>query len=221
MLAQLERKDLLSNASEIENLGLIMALFMSAARNLREEHGQLEDTEEEPLGPEGDNRTWKPHAFDNHILAYACKYDIDLVGDTNLDETIAAANAYVKLPRPESISDSKADPFGFAVALERYDNVHGGIGATMAVNFPLPPARPPTRVGGDNLDMTTWSTMKRRVATRHLRDPLSEEQVDALKKGMVLSFFEDVPEWGWYARIRVLVMKDGKVVSDVFQDDQI
>jgi hypothetical protein len=222
MLAQLERKNLLANRSEIENLGLIMALFMVIAADSREEYGVFEDSTEEPLGPVNDKRTWKPHAFDNHILAYACKYDIDLVGDTDLDELIGEANAYVKLPVPESNNTAQADPFGFRIALEKYKADHGGITASMALNFPSNATHVPPPIGGDSLDMTTWSTTRRRAGTqRHCSDPLSKEQMDAVKKGMVLSFVEDVPERGWYCKIRVLIMWEGRVVSNRLQELQI
>ncbi len=230
MLAQLERKNLLFNESEIENLGLMIPLFMVFAG--RGESGEAEDSEPEdsepedsepedsapedgdsgtdkdkPPGPASDIGQWNPDALDSLVLAYARKYDIHLVGDTNLEKIIRNAKSEVKLPDPESSTGE--DPWGFRSCLEKYKIEHRGIMATMAVNFPSL-----TPVGGDNLDMTTWSSTKRRAASPgQMSDPLTKAQVDALKKGMVLSFIEVVPERGWDVAVSALITTQGRVVS--------
>ena len=226
MLAQLEPKNLLSNESEIENLGLMIPLFMvfagrgdsSEAEDSEPEDSEPEDSEpedgdsrankDEPPSPTSDIGQWNPDALDSLILAYARKYDIHLVGDTNLEKTIRNAKSKVKLPDLES-STAGEDPWGFRSCLKQYKIEHRGIMATIAVNFPSL-----TPVGGDNLDMTTWSGTKRRAASPgQMSDPLTKAQVDALKKGMVLSFLEVVPERGWDVAVSALITTQGRVVS--------
>ncbi|KAL2126547.1 hypothetical protein VTI74DRAFT_708 [Chaetomium olivicolor] len=176
MLAQLERESLFT---EIRNLGLIMALYMDFARASRD-YGLLEESRKVALGPAKDKKKWSPHAFDNHILAYARKYDIKLVGPSKLDEIIADADEKVDLPIPD-LSAKKPDPFGFDKALKKYKVEYGGITAWMAQT-----SNNRTPIGGDNLDITTWTSAKRKEKSFDNKDPLSKEHIDALKKGEVL-----------------------------------
>ncbi|SPQ26482.1 695b8046-1e8c-4982-a7a8-4e2cd759b51b [Thermothielavioides terrestris] len=181
MLAQLERQQLLSKDSEIKNLGLVMALFMAWARGARQ-YGLLEDEKEESLGPAKNKKKWQPSFFDNQILAYARKYEIDLVGPHDIDETVAEARGDVALPDPESSSTAKADPFGFAKALKKYKVEAGGISAFLSQNYSSN-----SPIGGDNLDITTWSSAARKSKCFDKKDPLSKAEIDALKQGMVLT----------------------------------
>jgi hypothetical protein len=180
MLAKLERQKLLSQDSSIINLGLVMALFMDFARGARA-YGLLEESEEEPLGQAKDQKKWQPHYFDNYILAYARKYDIKLVGPHNIDEIIADADPDVDLP-VEVASNSKADPFGFARCLTDYKIEFGGSRAFLAGN-----KSSRTPIGGDNLDITAWSSAKRKSKAFDKKDPLGKKEIDALKEGLVLS----------------------------------
>ncbi|KAK4098436.1 hypothetical protein N658DRAFT_488487 [Parathielavia hyrcaniae] len=180
MLAQLEGKKLLSKDSEIVNLGLVMALFMDLARSVRD-YGLLEESNEESLGPAKEKKHWEPHAFDGQILAYARKYDIDLVGPHNIDETVAAADGDADLPAEGSVG-GKADPYGFAKALKKYKTQRGGICA-----FLTGTKSSKTPIGGDNLDITTWTSAKRKSKAFDKRDPLGKKEIDALKEGLVLS----------------------------------
>ncbi|KAG7286693.1 hypothetical protein NEMBOFW57_009004 [Staphylotrichum longicolle] len=179
ILAQLEQEKLLAKDSEIKSLGLIMALFMDFAVNSRD-YGLLEDSKTESLGPAKDKKKWDPHAFENQILAYARKYDIELVGPSSALDTIDEADADVDLPVPES-NTGKADPFGFAMALKKYIKDYGGATAFMAQNN-----KPLTPIGGDSLDITTWTSAKRKSKAFDKKDPLGKAELKALKEGMVM-----------------------------------
>ncbi len=181
MLARLEREKLLSKDSEIPNLGLIMALFMVFGNGGRD-YGLSEDSKQEALGPAKDKKKWEPHAFDSHILAYAHKYDIDLVGPHRIDKAVTEADDDVDLPVLESNSTAQSDPFGFAKALKKYKSDYGGITAFLAQN-----KNPAVPIGGDNLDITTWTSAKRKSKAYNKKDPLGKRELDALKQGMVLS----------------------------------
>ena len=179
MLARLERENLLSGDSEIKNLGLIMAAFMDFAHGCRD-YGLLEESKMEALGPAKDKKKWEPHAFDNQILAYARKYGIELAGPSNIEKIIGDSNADVDLPAPQS-NTGKADPFGFAKSLKKYKSDEGGITAFMAGNN-----NTITPIGGDSLDITTWTSAKRKSKAFDKKDPISKELMKGIKnEGLV------------------------------------
>ncbi|KAK4443501.1 hypothetical protein QBC34DRAFT_386261 [Podospora aff. communis PSN243] len=178
MLARLEREGLLSKNSEVLNLGLIMALFiampmmMPAALQL--------PTDNEPLGPEKDNKKWCPGKFWHHIYAYARKYDIKLEGPRFFDKILAICRANVDLPEPTSNLEH-ADPFGYYAELAMYKARRGGMNACLSKR-----AEKGTEViGGDYLDVTTWSSAERARYSRTGRDPMLALG-DGVKNGRVL-----------------------------------
>lgn len=183
MLAQFERVGILpdqSKHSAFPNLGLVMALFMDFAHSARD-YGLLESDKKVWLGPMKDKKKWQPHYYDRHILAYARKYDIALAGPRNINITITDAKADVELPTPESNNTDKADPFGFVKTLKKYKEEYSGITSF----FTGKPS--PTGIGGDSLDITSWTSAKRKSKAFDKKDPLSAGHRAALKKGEVLS----------------------------------
>jgi hypothetical protein len=178
MLAIFEREHLLAKDSEIKNLGMIMALFMDIASTLRQ-FSLLKASKQESLGPAKDKKKWYPHAFDNQILAYARKYDITLLGLGNLDALVSKAKGDGHLPVPES-NTGKADPFGFAKTLKRYKTEQAGITGFVTGKYGK------TKIGGDCLDITSWSSAERQRKNFDNKDPLGKKEIDALKQGLVL-----------------------------------
>lgn len=183
LLDELERANLLGKSSEIQNLGLIMSLFMAVANDHRDS-GLLEESKKEPIGPAKHKKSWRPHTFDNHILAYARKYDIDLAGRNDTERIISEADGAVDLPVVESKA-GKADPFKFTRELSTYKTKCGGFGAFMTSRMS---GRKSCHqgIGGDNLDITTWSSAARKKMAFNKRDPLGKKEIDAIKQGMVL-----------------------------------
>lgn len=179
MLAQLETQNLLSNDSEIKNLGMIMALFMAFARRSRK-YGMLRGTRETGLGPAGEKKKWNPNTFDRHILAYARKYSIDLVGPEGIDKVTSAVDGNVDLP-DRALDTANLDPFRFTEALILYKGLCRG-------SLPLVAGRKTKRkMGGDHFDITTWSSADRKAACyRGTEDPLKKKDIDALKAGMIM-----------------------------------
>lgn len=112
MLASLEAKNLLSESSELKDLGLVMALYMQMAGSLRAEISILEDSSKEAR-------------FDDYILAYANKHAIPLVGPDDIDDIAAACDGTVKLP---AATAKKPDPWGAAAAIKKHAKTHGKIG---------------------------------------------------------------------------------------------
>lgn len=182
MLARLERENLLTKDSEIKNLGLIMALFMTFGL-LSRSYGLLERSTSESLGPAKDKLKWKPHEFNNQILAYARKHDIELVGPCDIEGAVVQAKANAPLPVPESNNTARADPFNFAKALTKYKKERGGITAMLAQGN----GSSSSPIGGDNLDITTWSSAARKKKSFNNKDPLGKRELDALKEGMVMA----------------------------------
>lgn len=179
MLARLEREKLLAKDSEIKNLGLIMALLMDVASGV-DQYGLLRNDDKEALGAAKDKLRWIPDDFDNYILAYARKYDIPLVGPGNIPKVVAEADGDVALPDPTA---GKGDPFGFKKALKAYKSERGGISAFMART-----GSGRKGIGGDTLDITAWSSAKRKQHAFEKKDPLKKDEIENLKKGLVLSF---------------------------------
>lgn len=180
MLALLERENLLAKNSEIKNLGLIMALFMKVATEYRE-FGILEDSSKEALGPKAKKKSWKPHAYPDQIAAYARKYDIPLVGPKHVAALIAQAKAGADLPEPAA-NTAAADVFGFVKGLKAYKVNCGGITAFLSRRA----KKGTTKIGGDALDITTWTSAERKKYAFDKKDPLGKAELDALKRGDVM-----------------------------------
>ncbi len=179
ILAQLERAGLLSADSELKSLGWAMGLFLETAHASRA-YGLLEDPDEETLGPAKDGKAWQPQFFENQILAYAQKYKIALAGPSKLEALIAETDADVDLP-DEASNTGNADPFRFAKGLEEYISQNGTVDAVIGGR---PLSEP--RIGGDRLDITTWTPSERKKASYNNKDPLGRKEIEAIKKGMVM-----------------------------------
>jgi len=109
MLSRLEREQVFSKDSEIQNLGLITALFMGIPDNMRLEGLS---SPKELLAPKTAKKYWCPAEYDNYIVAYARKYDIKLLGPSDIDERVAKADSDVNLPEVAPKTDKKADLLG-------------------------------------------------------------------------------------------------------------
>ncbi|KAK6536217.1 hypothetical protein TWF281_000460 [Arthrobotrys megalospora] len=115
-----------------------------------------------------------PSSFDNQILAYAKKYDITLSGPKDIAGLIRECEGdtdpeEVNLPVPESNNGPTADPFGFTKSLKKYKSDHG------------------PQIGGEKLDITTFSSRERKDASYDNKDPLGRREINAIKQGMVFA----------------------------------
>lgn len=182
-LAYLEREGLLKRDSEVKNLGLIMALWMSLAGDF-DGSGLLEGCKKESLGPAKDKKKWQPHLYADQVVAYAKKYEIKLVGPSDLDEILEQLGDDADLPNPESNTE-QADVFGYAKAYKKYKSKYGRVPSMMA-GFPRKRAGNQP-MGGDSLDITSWTPAERKKSAFNGKDPLGKRELDAIKKGMVMS----------------------------------
>lgn len=140
MLARLEREQLLKDPSpEVRNLGLVMALYIKLGSEMLE-GSLLQGDEEVTVKKSSPKFKFNPSDFDSHILAYANKFAITLHGLSNIDELVAELDTDAKLP------STGEDPWGWNDALKAYSKDYAVKG----------------KIGGDSLDITTWSSADRK-----------------------------------------------------------
>lgn len=161
MLASLESKELLGKDSEVKDLGLVMALYMQLAKQLRTDFSLLE----------GDDQLSR---FDDYVLAYATKYGVPLVGPADIDDIAASCDGSVKLPLATT---AKPDPWGAAAAIKKHEKEHGTSGGGRGKK---------ASIGGDKHDITAFSSAERKAQSFDNKDPLGKKEIEALKKGLVL-----------------------------------
>ncbi|KAF6834027.1 hypothetical protein CPLU01_05160 [Colletotrichum plurivorum] len=160
MLARLEREGVLKPDSEVKDLGFVMAGFLKVAESFRD-CSLLEDEDK----------------VRNYVAAYAKKHGIKLGGVPKLDELLAGVDDKEKLPTPEEHGD---DPWGFAAALEEYKK--GG----NSCDFFVPKHSSKSAIGGDSLDITSWTPAERKKASFNKKDPLPKNILDGIKDGLVI-----------------------------------
>ncbi|KAI1451330.1 hypothetical protein F4805DRAFT_451832 [Annulohypoxylon moriforme] len=161
MLAQLDDQNLVGDATDVKSLGTFMAIFLKLVPQMREV-GILDSGR-------GNKKKFKVDHFDDAILSYANQRGVTLQGPEDIDELTANLAGEVELPRK-----GKKDPWGWNVELRKYKDLYGkedvGIDG----------------IGGDSLDITTWTSAKRKAASFDHKDPLGRQELDAIKKGMVM-----------------------------------
>ncbi|KAI0879873.1 uncharacterized protein GGS22DRAFT_193854 [Annulohypoxylon maeteangense] len=161
MLAQLDNQDLVGDATDVKSLGTFMAVFLKLVPQLREV-GILD-------GERGNKKKFAVDHFDDAILSYANQRGVTLQGPEDIDELTADLAGEVGLPKK-----GKKDPWGWNAELKKYKDMYGkgntGIDG----------------IGGDALDITTWSSARRKAANFDHKDPLGKREIDAIKKGMVM-----------------------------------
>lgn len=163
MLARLEAENLLDDNSAVKNLGLIMALYIKLASVFRD--GSLLEEDAEEVCTEPSRYTWIPDRFDDYINAYAAKFGITLRCLDDIDEMTAKLNTGVSLP-------ASGGNWEWSKAFKSYQEEYPGEAA---------------RIGGDSLDITTWTAGERKEKSFDRKDPLSAALLKNIKKGMVMN----------------------------------
>lgn len=168
MLSRLGAEDLLADVSEVKNLGLVMALYIKLADGFRSA-SLLEGDEEEKIVQPAPFR-WTPSKFDDYINGFASKYGITLSGLDDIDYLTADLDTDVQLPSDETSW--------------RWDKAFKKYSKRYATSPPMGGGK--AKIGGDNLDITAWSSAERKKYSFDEKDPLTKQDLDALKAGMVM-----------------------------------
>ncbi len=176
MLAALDRRHLLSKDSEVKNLGLVMALYLKLAFLLRQHSAfdpawWLQAQNTSLHGRKGKDFDFNPAKFASYLLTYATKYAIPLYGVQALDRYTSALDAYINMPR----ETSNTDPWGWSDAFSEYLRL--GILPVCAIK-----TRPRSTIGGDVLDITTWTPEERKMYSARGKDPLGEEELRSIRE---------------------------------------
>jgi hypothetical protein len=121
-------------------------------------------------GPNGETEMFKFNMdrFDECIAGYADRHGIVLPEIYTYD----AAEMLPEIP-------TKEDPWNTAAAFRKYERWYG------TVRNGGPESRP--TIGGDKLDITTWTSSERKADSLTKRAPLGERAIAALKMGMITS----------------------------------
>lgn len=170
MLATLERDGLLAPDSEVGNLGIVMALFIKWINAGRSDFDLGSEPHSERLGPAKDRKKWRPDFFDDYIVAYADKYHVAIRGPKGIKELVEDRDGDANLPVMPKSGVADPDPFGFGRMLKRYKSDHG----------------PSGKIGGDDLDITTWSSAERKSHSFTKKDPLDKKMINMIKEGLVM-----------------------------------
>ncbi|KAI1761581.1 hypothetical protein GGR53DRAFT_20930 [Hypoxylon sp. FL1150] len=166
MLAQLDSQHLVGDATEVKNLGTMMAIYMKLPSDMHP-YGLLEHSGKK-------TKKFAPECFDDAILSYANQRGVTLQGPDDIDELTAKLDGDVELPKKGA-----KDPWGWKAALTKYKKKYDGLMSFMA-------KKKGSGIGGDALDVTTWTSAERKAASYDKKDPLGKREIDAIKKGMVI-----------------------------------
>lgn len=132
-------------------------------------------------------KKWRPHSFDQQILAYARKYNIALKGLLNLGELVQEIEEE-EGELPELVhSTSKSDVFHYERELTRYKERYGSVPHFMSIHGRKQKTKLKTNMGGDNLDITSWTSAERKAAHFDKKDPLGKKELDMIKEECVVS----------------------------------
>lgn len=162
MLEILAEKGHLRPDSEVKDLGLVMAYYVEIAHEelsngyYRAEHTLSTDE-------------YAATKFGAFILAYAKKYNITVPLLPKYTEELD------ELEVPEQ--STPQDAWMFDASLRKYSKLH--------VVGSFRPRRA-ARIGGDSLDITTWTAAERRSHHFENRDPLGRQVLDAIKEGLIV-----------------------------------
>lgn len=169
------------NAEEVQNVGIVMSMYLKLLYLLKMVYlgeemralvtGKAAMAEKEGVG----KRRWDLQLarFGSYVLTYATKYGVSLCGVEGMELYTRALDAYITLPK------EGGDMWGWADTFAVYRSscllpVHI-VGATCT-----------GRIGGDAFDVTSWSTEKRAEHSCDGKGALTELEIKAIQGGHVL-----------------------------------
>ncbi|EIT78186.1 hypothetical protein BDV35DRAFT_405806 [Aspergillus flavus] len=167
LLAELEKEGQLEAHSDVHNIGLIMGLIAGEANTLRSD-GFINIKKSKAKSYHGQD-------FIPYLLTYASKGNISLRGPSNIDEIIAEGEELSEQENVE-LPTAQKDPWKWGTVFKAYKRnavaPYGG--------------RSRTAIGGDCLDITTYSSAERKKASFTKKDIISADMIKKIKEGLVL-----------------------------------
>jgi hypothetical protein len=160
---------------EVRNLGFMAALYMKVA-NFFNDLGLGEssnDGEEEEDGSKSSD--YNPIHLDAYILGISGKFGIELKGIPDLKDMIEGCEKSVS-PLHFGVSH---DPSDWINSFMSYCDNYGIPGMGFTKNT--------SSIGGDSLDITSWSSARRKKHSLMNKDPFGKKDLQALKEGMVMA----------------------------------
>ncbi|KAJ5656372.1 hypothetical protein N7507_008322 [Penicillium longicatenatum] len=170
MLIALENEGLLGPKSKVKNLGMMMALFLQLMKKERPSDGKN---------------------FEIYVFAFAILHQVELIGlpkstfDMLWEEFLRNPDIL-----PGAVSDSDSDS-GSGSESDSEPDSNSDSEYPWVVKDALDDymeQKTPRSVGGDDLDITAWTSAERERYHFGGQDPLSEETISALEKGDILTF---------------------------------
>jgi len=164
-LAMLDGKAQLADATDIKNLGWVMALYQEMAKSMQGQ-GLLDDVQPSDL------ETFEFHAssLDLYLQAYANRCGIVVPG-------VADISADCAITMPDMTAK---DPWGWATSFSNYQRM------CIPPGFAAHGTQERT-IGGDGLDISTWTSADRKRHAFDHKDPLPRGTVKKLKEGLILA----------------------------------
>lgn len=165
MLAILDNEGQLTNNSDTKNIGWVMALYLELATSLQDQ-GVLEDARPSKA------KTFKFNA-DNlslYLQSYASRCGITMPGVANISKDANLTMLKV---------DAK-DPWGWTSSFSKYRS------GCVAPRYAFRGSHRGV-IGGDGLDISTWTSAERKKHAFDKKDPLPKDAAKNLKDGFVLA----------------------------------
>lgn len=164
MVARLGRE---GTVSEVTNVGSIMALYAVFAN---EAYGNLYVADDSKTQGDG----FEFRLLGDFILEYARTLNIALRGPKDLGKVIAEDQNYVAVPEPTAARD----PWGFQLKMDKYKDDYRIVDGSRPGEY--------SGVGGDSLDVTSWTVAERKSHSFSGKDMLDKATVAAIKKGEIV-----------------------------------
>ncbi|RAK94842.1 uncharacterized protein BO80DRAFT_498173 [Aspergillus ibericus CBS 121593] len=168
MLAELDKQGQLGPNSDVRNLGFIMAMYADESMSNRSQY-------KFPASRARRDGSYYGEDFVLCLVAYAARRNITMHGPPDIDETIARAEEETE-QEDIVLPTRNKDPWDWVPSMKMYERrnslvAYGGI--------------PKVKIGGDALDITTFSSAERKRKSFNGTDPLTPNMIKSLKAGLL------------------------------------
>ncbi|KAI1333985.1 hypothetical protein F5Y15DRAFT_403399 [Xylariaceae sp. FL0016] len=150
-------------------LGTNMGMYVGFGYEMRDSNFLGDD-------PRKKNKQFNEDYFEDAIVINAEKRGVTLKGPEDIYKVQCHCRGDIELPK-----QGTADPFGFKSHLGKYKTRW----SSLAMALPLA-KHGYQGIGGDALDITTWTSAQRKAKAFGKKDPMKKKTIDALKEGLVM-----------------------------------